>query len=134
MIPVSKFGALGAVLCFSAQILIAQTSSTPQTVPPDVQQRIDKIASCLRPAVVVKDDPHPCTTLQRAHEPAACSRSQHRSNSQRCDRMGPWIWREASGRSAGHRRRMHAVLPAHATHEHHCVDTENYGEYRHRGT
>ena len=63
MIPVSKFGALGAVLCFSAQILIAQTSSTPQTVPPDVQQRIDKIASCLRPAVVVKDDPHPCTTL-----------------------------------------------------------------------
>jgi len=43
--------------------MATQTASAPKGVPADVRQHIEKVASCLRSAVVVKDDPRPCTTL-----------------------------------------------------------------------
>ena len=54
---------VSAFVYLSAQFMATQTASAPKAVPADVQQHIEKVASCLRSAVVVKDDPRPCTTL-----------------------------------------------------------------------
>src|SRR5260370_39629419 len=58
-----RLTAFSAFVCLSAQLLTAQTISLPKTMPPDVQQRIERVTTCLHPEVQVKDDPHPCTTL-----------------------------------------------------------------------
>jgi CubicO group peptidase (beta-lactamase class C family) len=63
MILKSKFAVACASAFLSAQLLTAQTASARKAPPPDVQRHIDKIASCLPNAVVVKDDPHSCSTL-----------------------------------------------------------------------
>lgn len=51
---------LSALICFSVRLLAAQATSTP---PTQVQQHIQKVTTCLRPLVLVKDDPQPCTPL-----------------------------------------------------------------------
>src|SRR5260370_13704750 len=58
-----RLTAFSAFVCLSAQLLTAQTISLQKTMPPDVQQRIERVTTCLHPEVQVKDDPHPCTTL-----------------------------------------------------------------------
>jgi CubicO group peptidase (beta-lactamase class C family) len=60
--------AMSRLVTFSAFIYLcaqlpAQSISVPKTVPPDVQQHIDRMTTCLHPEVQVKDDPHSCTTL-----------------------------------------------------------------------
>ena len=61
MVLRSKFTAVSVFLFLSAHLLAAQTAT--KTVPPDVQRHIDKIVSCLANGVIVKDDPHSCSTL-----------------------------------------------------------------------
>jgi CubicO group peptidase (beta-lactamase class C family) len=63
MVPMSKFVTAGALVCLSAQLTAGQNTSAPKAAPADVQQHIEKVTSCIRSVVVVKDDPHPCSTL-----------------------------------------------------------------------
>jgi CubicO group peptidase (beta-lactamase class C family) len=63
MSVMSRLAAFSAFVCLSAQLLMAQTISVPETVSPAVQQHIERVTTCLHPEVQVKDDPHPCTTL-----------------------------------------------------------------------
>jgi CubicO group peptidase (beta-lactamase class C family) len=58
----SRFAVVSAVFLF-VQLLAAQRTPEPKAVQPDVQRHIQKVISCLPAAVVVKDDPHSCTTL-----------------------------------------------------------------------
>lgn len=63
MSVMSKLPGFSPFVCLSAQLLTAQTIHLPNTVPSDVQQRIERVTTCLHPEVQVKDEPHPCTTL-----------------------------------------------------------------------
>ena len=58
----SRVAVVSAVFLF-VQLLAAQSAPEPKAVQPDVQRHIEKVISCLPAAVVVKDDPHSCTTL-----------------------------------------------------------------------
>jgi hypothetical protein len=58
----SRVAVVSAVF-LSVQILAAQSAPEPKAVPPDVQRHIEKVISCLPAAVVIKDNPHSCTTL-----------------------------------------------------------------------
>src|SRR5665213_1716171 len=60
---IAKLALLSALMVVAAQPLMGQPKSASADVPDDVQQQIERVTACLRPAVVVKDDPHPCTTL-----------------------------------------------------------------------
>ena len=44
-------------------LLGAQSTPAPKAVQTEVQRHIEKVISCLPAEVVVKDDPHSCTTL-----------------------------------------------------------------------
>ena len=58
----SRVAVVSAFFLF-VQLLAAQRAPEPKAVQPDVQRHIEKVISCLPAAVVVKDDPHSCTTL-----------------------------------------------------------------------
>jgi hypothetical protein len=58
----SRVAVVSAVILF-VQLLAAQRAPEPKAVQPDVQRHIEKVISCLPAAVVIKDDPHSCTTL-----------------------------------------------------------------------
>jgi CubicO group peptidase (beta-lactamase class C family) len=59
----NKLRTFGTLVFVCAQVLAAQRVSAP-TLPPEVQQHIERVISCLQPKVVVKDDPHTCVTLK----------------------------------------------------------------------
>jgi CubicO group peptidase (beta-lactamase class C family) len=65
MVAMASAAAGSVFLLFAARLLMGQAAHAPaaKIVPPEVQQHIAKVTSCLHPPVVVKDDPHPCTTL-----------------------------------------------------------------------
>ncbi len=63
MIKVNPVLQLSAVLCLSGFAMVADGASPTVATQPNAQQHMDKIASCIRPIVLVKDDPHPCTAL-----------------------------------------------------------------------
>jgi hypothetical protein len=52
----SRFAALSTFLSLFHQLMPGQST-------PEVRQCIEKVTSCLQPAVVVTGDPHPCPTL-----------------------------------------------------------------------
>jgi hypothetical protein len=55
-----KLRACSILVFLCAQLLSAQ--KTPRRVePPEIQQHIDKVTTCLLP--MANDDPHPCATL-----------------------------------------------------------------------
>ncbi|MDR5726636.1 MAG: serine hydrolase [Terriglobia bacterium] len=63
MVAISKLTGCIAVIWFASQLLIAQAASSSQTLSTTEQQHIAKVISCLPGAVVVKDDPQPCSNL-----------------------------------------------------------------------
>jgi CubicO group peptidase (beta-lactamase class C family) len=52
----SRFAALCSLISFSLPLMPGQSA-------PEVRQRIERVTSCLQPAVVIKDDLHSCPTL-----------------------------------------------------------------------
>jgi hypothetical protein len=58
----SNVAVVGAVFLL-VRFAAAQSAPEPKAVQTEVQRRIEKVISCLPAAVVVKDDPHSCTTL-----------------------------------------------------------------------
>jgi CubicO group peptidase (beta-lactamase class C family) len=58
----NKLRTFGSLVFLCAQLLAAQKTFDP-ILPPEVQRHIERVISCLQPTVMVKDDPHPCSTL-----------------------------------------------------------------------
>jgi hypothetical protein len=63
MVAPSRFVTLSVLVYLSGQLLSGQTARAPGDVPPEVRKHIEAVTSCLRPPVVIKDDPRPCPML-----------------------------------------------------------------------
>jgi CubicO group peptidase (beta-lactamase class C family) len=59
------FRAFRVLVCFTAPLVLGQTTHSPKAISPEVQQHIEKVTSCLQSMVVVKDESKPCPTLRQ---------------------------------------------------------------------
>jgi len=63
MVDLSRFVTLSVLVYLLGQPMSGQTARAAGDVAPEVRKHIEAVTSCLRPPVVIKDDPRPCPTL-----------------------------------------------------------------------